>query len=576
MPAFDLAAVAVVVAAAVVVTAAVAAVAAAEPVAAAAVAEQDCQNDDPPEVAAATAVIVIVTHINCLPDFFDAVIYRSFHGIPGAKKCAEKEMNFRIHWAEIDTVGEIVYNRRGLTRSISEEMQGGIEVRTLIFGGRVVDPANRVDGKLNLLMENGKIIWVGGEMPEADMRIDATGKIVAPGFIDIHMHEDPVDKDGKIAPCIFETMLRMGVTTVVGGNCGINYHDPVDYLRIVDRDGSPVHVAMFAGHEYFRKAAGAADIYASATEEQKQKMEAGICRALDGGCVGVSFGLRYVPGANQDEFYRAAACCQQSKKIIASHVRDDAAGIFGAIDEFVQAGAAYNLPVQISHIGSMGGFGQMEQVLQQVDGYRMRGLDVAMDCYPYFAFSTKIGTPTYDDGWLERYQCDYDVLEFCEGKYKGQRATAETFAEMRRDYPECITVCYVMKKEDVRLAFRHPRVMLASDGLLSKGQGHPRAAGTFPRFIADFVRTGTLDLYSAVEKMTSLPAERLGLRQKGRLNVGADADITIFDENRIRDKATFAQPTLAPEGIDYVILGGEIAAKDCQIINAHCGKALRR
>ena len=448
-------------------------------------------------------------------------------------------------------------------------------MKTLIYGGHVVDPANGVNSKLNLLIENGKIAWIGTSMPEAEKKIDATGKIVTPGFIDIHLHEDPV-VDGKIEPCIFNFMLRMGVTTVAGGNCGINVYDPAAYLDLVDRDGTPVNVVMLAGHEYFRKAAGATDIYATATEEEKKRMEEGIQRALDGGCAGVSFGLRYVPGANEDEFYRAAKCCAPSKKLITSHVRDDADGIFDAIDEFSQAGVKFGLPVQISHIGSMGGFGQMEQVLQQIDAYRLNGLDITMDCYPYFAFSTRIGTPTYDPGWLERYHCDYSVLEFCEGKYKGQRATKETFDEIRRDFPECITVCHVMKPEDIYLAYQHPRVMVASDGLVNNGQGHPRAAGSFPRFLAEFVNKGVVSLYDGIAKMTALPAARLGLANKGRLNVGADADITIFDLDKVKDGATFESPATPPVGIDYVLLGGEFALKDGNIVNANRGKAIRK
>ena len=448
-------------------------------------------------------------------------------------------------------------------------------MKTLIYNGHVIDPANRVDGKLNLLIEDGKIVWAGAGLKDADVTIDAAGKIVTPGFIDIHMHEDPME-GGRIQPCIFEMMLRQGVTTAVGGNCGINVHDPVEYLNTVDRDGAAVNVALFAGHEYFRKAAGASDIYAKATEAEKAEMEKNIRAALDGGCVGVSFGLRYVPGADQDEFFRAARCCADSKKLISSHVRDDAAGIFDAIDEFCAAGVEYGLPVQISHIGSMGGFGQMEKVLAQIDGYKLCGLDIAMDCYPYFAFSTRLGTPTYDPGWLERYDCDYSVLEFCEGKYKGQRATKETFDEQRTAFPECITVCYVMKEEDVRLAFRHPAVMLGSDGLMNNGQGHPRAAGSFPRFLAEFAKKGTLTLYQAIEKMTAQPAARLHLENKGRLNVGADADITIFDYERVRDGATFAQPALHPEGIEYVLIGGEIAMKKGGIVKDNCGKSVRK
>ncbi|MBQ2690668.1 MAG: amidohydrolase family protein [Clostridia bacterium] len=448
-------------------------------------------------------------------------------------------------------------------------------MKTLISGGHVIDPANRVNGRLNILIEDAKIVWVGRGEPEADKVIDVGGKIVAPGFIDIHLHEDPID-NGRISPCIFEMMLRQGVTTAVGGNCGINVWDPGEYLDIVDRDGAAVNVGLYAGHEYFRKAAGALDIYAPATEEQKQEMVKEIGKALENGCVGVSFGLRYVPGADKDEFFRAAACCREGRKIIASHVRDDADAIFKAIDEFCEAGVEYGLPVQISHIGSMGGFGQMEDVLRQMDEYKLNGLDIAMDCYPYFAFSTRIGTPTYDPGWLERYHCGYDVLEFCEGKYRGQRATKETFDEVRAEFPECITVCHVMREEDVRTAFGHPGVMLASDGLVNNGQGHPRAAGTFPRFIAEFVRKGTLSLYDAVNKMTAMPANRLGLENKGRLNAGADADITIFDFDRITDRATFAEPALEPEGIEMVMIGGEIAFEKGKIIKNNCGRAVRK
>ena len=272
-------------------------------------------------------------------------------------------------------------------------------MRTLIYGGRVIDPAAGLDGQYNLLLENGKVAWLGTEMPEAEEQIDATGKIVVPGFIDIHMHEDPVE-NGKIQQCIFPMMLQQGVTTAVGGNCGGNVHDPVDYLNIVDRDGTAVNVALYAGHEHFRIAAGAEDIYGGSTEAQRQEMAKNIAAALDAGCVGVSFGLRYVPGADKEEFFRAAACCEKSRKPIAAHVRDDADAVFASIDEVCDAAKAFHIPVQISHIGSMAGFGQMEAVLRQMDAYRKAGLDMTMDCYPYFAFCTRLGTPpTTRAGW---------------------------------------------------------------------------------------------------------------------------------------------------------------------------------
>ncbi|MCD8224454.1 MAG: amidohydrolase family protein [Clostridiales bacterium] len=448
-------------------------------------------------------------------------------------------------------------------------------MRTLIKNGLLIDPANRIQARLNLLLEDGRVALVTEECPGADQVIDAGGRVVAPGFIDIHMHEDPV-QDGRIDFCIFDAMLRMGVTTAVGGNCGINVYDPVSYLDLLDRDGAPVNVAMFAGHEYFRRASGAEDKYGPVTEKQLSDIKKGLRAALDAGCVGISYGLRYVPGTDRKEFLETASCCEKDRCLISAHVRDDEDRVFGAVAEVAEAGQIYDIPVQISHIGSMGGFGQMEQLLRQVDGYRANGLDIACDCYPYFAFSTRIGTTTYDDGWLERYHCDYSACQLMEGKYKGQRCTAETFAEMRRDFPECLTVCYVMTESDIRMALRDPGVMVGSDGLIDNGQGHPRAAGTFPRFLAGFVREGDISLYDGIAKMTSVPAKRLGLSRKGRLNKGADADVVIFDPERIVDGARFDDPMLPPSGIDYVLIGGEIAAKDCKIVRQDLGCALRR
>ncbi len=448
-------------------------------------------------------------------------------------------------------------------------------MKTLIKNGLLIDPANQVQAYLNLLLEDGRVAAVTKDCPGADHVIDTAGRVVAPGFIDIHMHEDPV-KDGHIEFCIFNSMLRMGVTTAVGGNCGINVYDPGKYLDLVDQEKAPVNVMMFAGHEYFRNASGATDKYSPVTETQLADMKKGLSSALEQGCVGISYGLRYVPGTDRKEFLETASCCEKEHCMISAHVRDDEDRVFGAVAEVVEAGERYGIPVQVSHIGSMGGFGQMEELLRQVAGYRANGLDVACDCYPYFAFSTRIGATTYDDGWLERYHCDYSACQLMEGKYKGQRCTPETFAEMRRDFPECITVCYVMMESDIRMAFKDPGVMVGSDGLIDNGQGHPRAAGTFPRFLAQFVREGTISLYDGIAKMTAMPAKRLGLSRKGRLNVGADADVVIFDPERITDGATFDSPMLPPSGIDYVLIGGEIAAKDCQVVREDCGRAVRR
>lgn len=452
-------------------------------------------------------------------------------------------------------------------------------MKTLIKNGLLVDPANRVQARLNLLLEDGRVAQVTRQEPAADQVVDAAGRVVAPGFIDIHMHEDPVGPDGRIEnaedTAIFNCMLRMGVTTAIGGQCGINQYDPADYLDLVDRFGAAVNVGMLAGEAFFRERCGHGDKYTPVTEPELAAMEQQLKEALERGCLGVSYGIRYSPGIDRRELERTAAVCRCADKLIAAHLRSDAGEIMDAAREFLDVGRDLGLPVQVSHIGSMAGFGQMEAFLRLVDEYHMNGLRVSCDCYPYYAFSTTLGSTTYDPGWLERYQCGYDVIELSQGKYKGQRCTKEIFDEVRRDDPDCLTVCYVMKGSDVDLAFSHPNVMLASDGIMNYGQGHPRAAGSFPRLLAEFVRPGKVSLYDAVARMTAMPAEKLRLGRKGRLNVGADADVVIFDPERVADRATFEQPTLPPAGIDYVFLGGCLAARDGKIVRGDLGRSVR-
>lgn len=452
-------------------------------------------------------------------------------------------------------------------------------MKILIQNGLLIDPASCVHAKLNLLLEDGRVSAVTQETPAADRVIDAAGKVVCPGFLDIHMHEDPVEADGKLyadaEKAIFNCMLRMGVTTAVGGNCGENAYHPADYLDIVDRDGAPVHVAMLAGHGFFRQRAGCTDKYAPASDAQIAQMTREIEESLARGCLGVSYGIRYVPGMDARELRLTAAPCKRDGRLVAAHIRSDAEEVFAAAREFLDAGLGLGVPMQLSHIGSMAGFGQMKRFLELVDCYRMQGLNVGCDCYPYAAFSTGIGETTYDDGWLARYDCGYDVVELAEGKYKGQRCTREIFEEMRRNFPECKTICYVMQQDDVDLAYQHPGVMLGSDGTLSRGQGHPRAAGAFPRLLGQYVRSGKLSLEDAIARMTALPAQQLGLSRKGRLCVGADADVVIFDPQTIADRATFADPLLPPVGIAYVIVNGVVAAEQGQIVCAAAGKAVR-
>lgn len=453
-------------------------------------------------------------------------------------------------------------------------------MKILIRGGHLIDPANSIDSIHDLLLENGRVAAIDPEYKTADAVIDAAGKIVCPGFLDIHMHEDPVLEDGTIycdeQKAIQNCMLRMGVTTAIAGNCGENKYHPADYLDLVDRQGSAINIGMMAGHEFFRLKSGCTDKYGPATEAQKAQMAIELEECLLRGCVGISYGIRYIPGIDRDELFQTAAGCRNAGGILSAHIRDDAEGVFDAAREFLDVCTELELPAEVSHIGSMAGFGQMDRFLALVDSYRSKQLKIGCDCYPYDAFSTGLGSTTYDEGWRNRYDCGYDVVELCEGKYKGRRCTEEIFYEVRRDFPDCKTICYVMLQSEVDRAFQHPGVMIGSDGTLSEGQGHPRAAGTFPRLIARYAKAGTISMYEAIRKMTAMPADQLGLFRKGRLNVGADADVVIFDPETIEDCATFTEPLLAPKGIDYVIVGGTVAVQDGSVVCRTAGKSVRK
>lgn len=448
----------------------------------------------------------------------------------------------------------------------------------LIKNGHVVDPKQQIDGITNVLIKDGRIAAVGDEaFAGADEVIDAAGKIVAPGFIDIHMHEDECDPAaGVLSDSMASSALHMGVTLDIGGNCGDNVCDPAEFLELAERQGVPVNIGLLVGHTWLRNRRTPHDKYLPVTKEDIADMTADAERALAQGCLGVSFGLKYVPGSTRDEILALAGLCRRDDKLVAAHVRQDVAGVFAAAEELAAIGKEGGVRVQFSHIGSMGGYGQMEQLLQQIEKQREVGIDILCDCYPYQAFSTGIGETTYDEGFLESYQADYDSILIVSGKYAGQRCTKAIFDELRATAPETGTVGYFMKAEDVELALTSPLVMLGSDGVRTEGKGHPRASGAFARFISDYIRTGKISLMEGVRKMSTMAAERLMLPKKGNLMPGSDADIVIFDLDKVCDRATYENGQIPAEGFFRVLIGGETALKEDEIVNAHLGRAVRR
>ncbi len=448
-------------------------------------------------------------------------------------------------------------------------------MRTVINNGHVIDPGSGISARLNVGIEDNKITEVVDHTLQGDLEIDAAGLVVSPGFIDLHIHEDPYSQEeDRFDVSIFDALLRMGVTTAVGGNCGIGTERPDQYLEAVRRLGLLLNVGLLVPHETLRRQAMQKDPYAPASPESIGLMEKLAEQYLKAGCLGISFGIRYIPGITEEELSCISRAAKNHRTFIAAHLRDDAHQVMQAAEEFIRIGERHRLPVQLSHIGSMAGFGQMEDFLAMMDQWAEAGLDISADCYPYTAFSTFIGAATYDAGFLERYDIGYEAIEIAEGEFQGQRCTEALFQRLRKEAPRTLTLAHVMNQADIDQALRHPLVMVASDGLINGRQGHPRAAGTFPRVLGEYVRKRkVLTLEQAIEKMTVLPARRLGIA-KGTLQVGADADITLFDLGVVEDQADFSHPLKPPTGIKGVFVNGRLALLESEILHHNGGTAL--
>ena len=442
----------------------------------------------------------------------------------------------------------------------------------LLKNGLVVDPANQVQSVLNLGVKNGRIVRITRDALPALEEIDCTGMIVCPGFVDAHSHEDDL-RNGEIHADITLRALRQGVTTLVTGNCGSAPRDFAAYRAAYDGK-QPINMALLAGHTTIRRLCGAKDKYAPVDE----KTLAAMCELLEQqmaeGARGLSMGIRYEPGMTLDEMCAMASVVKRFGGIVAAHVRGDAFQVFDAMEEFLEIGRRTGVKLQISHIGSMAAYGQMAQVLSYVDARAAEeGLDVRIDCYPYDAFCTSIGATTYDNGFLERYH-DVTRIELTDGEYKGFIPNMEVFQQVRKAHPEYLTVAHVMNGEEVDLALTHPRTMLGSDGILLDGAGHPRAAGAFARFLRNYVfERKLISLSEGIAKTTCQAAARFGL-DRGTLGIGAVADIAVIDPERLQDKATFAEPGLAPEGVKLVFLSGAMALKDGAILRTELGRIL--
>ena len=423
----------------------------------------------------------------------------------------------------------------------------------VITGGRVMDPETRTDRIADVGIRGGRIITTSGRGLAGRTRIEARGKVVAPGFVDILAGTHPEGDRYK---------LMDGVTTVLATHGG-----PVLTAKwYADQAARKplVNYGTVVGHFGLRREVGATDGHLPATPEQVRRMVTLADRAHREGALGVGFGVEYLPGTSGQEVTELAVVAARYGTSVHSHIRlPHLLDPFQGINELVAASAATGARVQVVHIGSMA-IQRVPEALRLIDRARARRIDIAADVYPYDAWMTRIESAIFEPGWQQKYALDYGDLVWVK---TGERITAESFPKLRAEGGP--VACHQIREEDIQAALRHPAVSVASDGYIGEtAADHPRGAGTFARVLGVYVRERkVLSLMDALRKMTVQPLKRLepgapALRRKGRLQPGMDADVTVFDPATVLDRATFASPRQFSVGIHAVLVNGKLMARD--------------
>lgn len=429
--------------------------------------------------------------------------------------------------------------------------------------------------KLNVAIDNGLITAVASNLLAGEYVIDAEEKYVSPGFIDIHMHTYPFDQTGYIET--LNAMALMGVTTVLDGHCGLGKSDFMKSEMIFLEKPSPVNYSSLVGHLSLRMMVGCSDLFSPASEDDITAMALLLQQALNAGAPGLSFSLEYVPGTSlKEQLTLSEAVAAYPGRMVTTHFRYDADRALEAVGEMILVARKTGVKYQASHIGSCAAYGQMNKALQMLEAARLDGVDIMTDIYPYSSFMTAIGSPVFGPGCIERWKANYEDLYIVDGRHKGKRCNQDRFNEIRENEPSVMVMAEVMNEAEIEAAICHPLAMVASDGMLFDGQGHPRGAGAFPRFLGRYVRDRALmDWPAAIDKISAMPAMRLGLGNRGVIKKGYSADITIFDPKKVIDCSTSAEPAKAPLGIETVLVGGVETVKAGRLTGKANGKFLK-
>lgn len=492
-----------------------------------------------------------------------------------------------------------------LSFAIANEMSVDIIIRN----GKILDGTGNSWYYADVAIKDGKIVRIGKiKNVQATKEIDAAGMFVSPGFIDVHTHIEG-DEDGNPLASNF---IYDGVTSVVTGNCGASNIDLDKYFSKLDSVKLSINVASLIGHNNVRKAVlGTAN--REPTGEELTRMKTIVEQAMKAGAVGFSTGLIYIPGtyAKTAEVVALAKVASGYNGVYASHIRDEADSVAFAINEAIHIGREAMMPVEISHFKLSGqqNWGRSEETLGLVRQARKDGVDVTIDQYPYTASSTSLSTLLPDhvlsDGQdsinarLQRPEVRKQVSEYMikklrrrrlkhfsypvvasfipDASYNGKsieqvnlmkgrkhkaREEAETIMDMMQQGGAGM-VFHGMSEDDVKNIMRYPFDMFASDAsirVFNSGVPHPRGYGTNARVLAKYVRDEkVISLEEAIRRMTSLPAQKFNLKERGLLKEGFAADILIFNDKEVQDLSTFDKPHQYAKGFRYVLVNGQVS-----------------
>lgn len=441
----------------------------------------------------------------------------------------------------------------------------------VLRNGILIDPEKLTRSYGNLGILNGKIAAVTKEPIQGAREFDVSGRIISPGFIDIHGHIDLDDYCGELS-------LRQGITTTVGGNCGLSPLDINSFFVQQEQRGFVVNQAELIGHSMsLREEVGAKDPLKPATTEQLARMEYMVEKAFEEGACGLSLGLAYAPGSSDDEVYRLSKLAARYGRIVAVDTRMLTGIDMYSLIEALTVARRTGARVQVSHLVYQYGTGIMDEALAVIDRARAEGVDIRFDSGMYTEWATHIGAVLFNEDYMRENGWNLEDILVITGKYNGQRLNKDLYQELRTNAPQTAVVVLTGIEEEIYMALSHPYAMPSTDiGAYAPGEGHPQIAGTFPRYFKKMViERCELNIMEAVRKATLLPAETLGFHTKGRLREGMDADLVVFDIHGINDKAEFGLPDAFPEGIDYVFLNGKLALDKGKIIDYKAGKALR-